>query len=349
MTGAWSLLGRAMALALVWGALAAYPGGAQDPGGGSLTIYGAVCPVDYAGDSFAEECAATPAAGASYQVRNTETGAMRPIDGGFAIANDEGIVTFEGLAGLAPGVIQILAMAPDNVGVLGGYIVPDVSCSAERTPDVEAELLDTEFTGMIIELVAQADDDLRCDAYFTPFSPPGGGDPTPSAETPGPAAAATPVPGRPGAVYAGDCPLGGADPGNVVSTLTALSAPDGESAGQPAAVVAETSFSVIPLSLEQLFAEPQVIGVGSLGEDAPGLVACGEIGGARNAAGHLVIGLREVGDSGFTGIAFLAPSAASPDRTNISVFIAAGLAGEHQETAGRGAVPAFAIWLTSAP
>jgi hypothetical protein len=225
-------------------------------------------------------------------------------------------------------VIQILAMAPDNVGVLGGYIVPDVSCSAERTPDVEAELLDTEFTGMIIELVAQADDDLRCDAYFTPFSPPGG-DPTPSAETPGPAAAATPVPGRPGAVYAGDCPLGGADPGNVVSTLTALSAPDGESAGQPAAVVAETSFSVIPLSLEQLFAEPQVIGVGSLGEDAPGLVACGEIGGARNAAGHLVIGLREVGGSGFTGIAFLAPSSASPDQTNISVFIAAGLAGEH--------------------
>lgn len=328
MAGVWGLLGYAAAAALVLGSRAAAPASAQEPGTETVTVYGAVCPDDYAGDSFFEDCYAAPAVGATYLVRNAETGEQRPSGGGFATADAAGRVAFEDLDGLAPGTIQILAEAPPEVAIPGGYTVPAAACTANGERNVEAELVESGFTGRIIELEVQAGDDLRCDIYFVPLSLRESGDPANSD------VAAVPAPGRPAAIYAGGCPDGDDDSGSLIAELTALAEPAGETMGQAAAVVAETSFSAVPLSLEQLLAERHVIGVGSPGEDAAGLVACGEIGGARNEAGSLVIGLREVGDSGLTGIAFLAPSAADPTRTGISVFLAAGLAGEDATARG---------------
>lgn len=57
-------------------------------------------------------------------------------------------------------------------------------------------------------------------------------------------------------------------------------------------------------------------------------VACGEIGGPRRADGSVIIGLREQHDSGLNGIAYLAPDPADPSRTQVSLFLAAGLAEE---------------------
>lgn len=336
MAGAWGLLGYAAAAALFLGALAAAPGSAQELGTETLTVYGAVCPVDYVGDSFFEDCYVAPAVGATYLVRNTETGEQRPPGGGFATAGAAGRVAFEELRGLAPGTIQLLAEASTEVALPGGYTVPAAACTANGERDVDAVLVESGFTGRIIELEVQAGDDLRCDIYFVPLSLRESGVPANND------AAAIPTSGRPSAVYAGGCPDGeDGDPGSIIAELTALAVPSGETMGQPAAVVAETSFSAVPLPLEQLLTERHVIGVGSPGEDAPGVVACGEIGGAFNEAGNLVIGLREVGDSGFTGIAFLAPSAADPEQTDISVFLAAGLAGE--DVAARGTPTALLL------
>ena len=333
MTGAWRRLGYVVAMALVLGARAAEPVSAEEPGTETLTVYGAVCPVDYAGDRFFEDCYAAPAVGASYQVRNTETGERRPSGGGFATANDAGLVAFEDLSGLAPGTIQILAEAPDEVAIPGGYTVPTVACTAGGDRTVDVAILESGFTGRIVELEVQAGTDLRCAVYFVPVSLQESGDSTKSDEVSA-ADVVAPATGRPAAIYAGGCPDGEDDLGALVAELTELAAPGGKMMGQVAAVVVETSFSAVPRSLEQLLAERQVIGVGSIMEDNPGLVACGEVGGAVNEKGNLVIGLHEVGDSGFTGIAFLATSSADPEWTDISVFLAAGLADE--DAAARG-------------
>lgn len=326
MTGGWALAVRAVAVLFVTGVLAAEPERAHGQETGTLTIYGAVCPVDYQGDRFVEDCSATPAAGASYQVRNTETNALLPSGGGFATANDEGIVVFADLGNLAPGTIQILAMAPDEMVVPGGYTAPAVTCTAGGRRGVDVALIESAFTGRIVELGAQGED-LRCDVYFVPLSLVSNGEATTPAETTGTDAAATPAPGRAPAVYAGDCADGEANPGGRVVALTELTAPAGAVVGQTAAAVAATSYSVVPLSLDQLLAEPRAIAVESRGEDASGLIACGEIGGVLNDAGALVIGLREVGGSDYSGIAFLAPSPVDPGQTEVSVFLAAGLAG----------------------
>jgi hypothetical protein len=50
-------------------------------------------------------------------------------------------------------------------------------------------------------------------------------------------------------------------------------------------------------------------------------IACGEIGGSLTPDGAVIIGLRELSDSGFTGIAFLAPGADGAS-TDVSAFVA---------------------------
>src|SRR5688572_8620324 len=59
------------------------------------------------------------------------------------------------------------------------------------------------------------------------------------------------TPPRPSHVHAGDCD----EPGEIVQPLTALNAPEGDVSGNSDAVVAESAFTTIPLSLEDLLAE----------------------------------------------------------------------------------------------
>jgi hypothetical protein len=248
-------------------------------------------------------------------------------------------VVFDDLGGLAPGSIQILAEAPQAVAVPGGYTVPAVTCVANGDRTVNAALLETAYPGKIVELEARAADDLRCDIYFVPFSLPESAESAAADETASSGATAPVVPSLPAAVYAGDCPESDDEPGALVSMLTELAVPAGQSVGQAAAVVAATSYSSVPLSLKQLLSDPLVIGVRPPATGVPGLVACGEIGGVINEAGDLVIGLRQVGGSGRTGIAFLSPSAAAPERTDVSVFLVMGLAAD--EGAGESTPVAF--------
>src|SRR5262249_20898392 len=54
-------------------------------------------------------------------------------------------------------------------------------------------------------------------------------------------------------------------------------------------------------------------------------LACGDIGGALDADGALIVGLKELDNSGYTGIAYLVPAANGS--TNVSVLIAKVLPG----------------------
>ena len=134
---------------------------------------------------------------------------------------------------------------------------------------------------------------------------------------------ATPVsqavaPVRPAHIHSGDC----MELGDVVVPLTDLTAPVGEGAGQSdEASPAESSFTNVPMTLDAILGADHAINIHLSPEQIDTYIACGEIGGVVDASGALVVGLREQSDSGYTGIAFLAPGADGAS-TDVSVFIA---------------------------
>jgi hypothetical protein len=86
-------------------------------------------------------------------------------------------------------------------------------------------------------------------------------------------------------------------------------------------VLAEYSFTSVPLALTDILAGEHAVNVHESTENISTYIACGEIGGTPDANGSVVIGLRELSDSGFTGIAVLTASADGAS-TDVSVFIA---------------------------
>ena len=145
---------------------------------------------------------------------------------------------------------------------------------------------------------------------------------TPAAATPVAQATAAPTEAatvaRPVHIHSGDC----VDLGEVVYPLNDLTRPVGEAAGQAdKATAAESSFTVVPVTLADLLAANYAINVHLSAAEISTYLACGELGGVVDANGALVVGLREQSNSGYTGIAYLIPD---PDgvSTDVSVFIA---------------------------
>lgn len=123
---------------------------------------------------------------------------------------------------------------------------------------------------------------------------------------------------RPVHIHAGDC----VNLGEVVVPLNDLTAPVGEGAGQAEeATQAESSGTNIPLSLPDILAADHAINVHLSAEQIDTYIACGEVGGIVDINGALIVGLREASNSGFTGIAYLAPGADGVS-TEVSLFIA---------------------------
>jgi uncharacterized cupredoxin-like copper-binding protein len=131
-------------------------------------------------------------------------------------------------------------------------------------------------------------------------------------------------PGRPAHIHAGTCDT--LDP-NPAFPLTNVAGVTGTASGPAAATPVETSFTTVAVDLATLLASENAINVHLSPEEADVYIACGEIGGVLDGAGALSIGLRQQNDSGFSGIAFLSPNAADPAQTDVSVFLAEGLAG----------------------
>lgn len=134
-------------------------------------------------------------------------------------------------------------------------------------------------------------------------------DATPEAERMGP---------RPAHIHTGTCN----EVGEVVAPLTDLTgATGGERVGQRRAIPAESSFTSVPLTLDAILGADHVVNVHLSAEEIDTYIACGEIGGRLSPEGTVIIGLRELNDSGFTGIAYLAPGADGAS-TDVSVFVA---------------------------
>jgi hypothetical protein len=101
---------------------------------------------------------------------------------------------------------------------------------------------------------------------------------------------------------------------------------EGERVGQSIAIEAETGYRTVDIPLDTLIDEPHVIVVRKSLDSQSTIIACGEIGGVNDQDDELVIGLHEMNNSGFTGIARLAYNAEDAQKTDVAVYLAAGLA-----------------------
>ena len=142
------------------------------------------------------------------------------------------------------------------------------------------------------------------------------------------------TPPRPSHIHEGDCD----ELGKIIQPLTSLTVPSGPTLGNSDAVVAEAAFTNIPQSLDELLATDHALKVHLSKEQIQTYLACGDIGGALDANGALIVGLKELDDSGYTGIAYLQP--AGNGTTNVSVLIAKVIPGHNGPAATAQAAPA---------
>ena len=75
------------------------------------------------------------------------------------------------------------------------------------------------------------------------------------------------------------------------------------------------------MTLDAILGADHAINAHLSAEEIGTYIACGDIGGAVEANGALIIGLAEDSDSGYTGIAYLQPGADGAS-TDVTVFIA---------------------------
>lgn len=127
--------------------------------------------------------------------------------------------------------------------------------------------------------------------------------------------------GRPAHIHAGSCDA--LDP-NPLFPLTNVALATGDVSGNDAATTAESSFTTLDVALDDILADDHAVNVHLSPEEADVYVACGEIGGTREADGSLAIVLREQNASGLTGVANLVPDPNNRGRTQVSVFLLGG-------------------------
>jgi hypothetical protein len=141
-------------------------------------------------------------------------------------------------------------------------------------------------------------------------------------------------PPRPSHIHDGDCD----ELGKIIQPLNSLTEPSGPTLGNSDAVVAEAAFTNIPQTLDELLATDHALKVHLSKEQIQTYLACGDIGGKLDANGALIVGLKELDNSGYTGIAYLQP--AGNGTTNVSVLIAKVIPGHNGAPATAQAAPA---------
>lgn len=135
--------------------------------------------------------------------------------------------------------------------------------------------------------------------------------------------------GRPASIQAGTCenPIPDA-----TIVLLALAKGVGKSAGAGDAVAGARSLSTVNMSIDDLLAPPHVIVVRADVTKPNSILACGEIGGIRQPDGSIVIGLREMRGSSYSGIAYLSVDPENATLSKVWVFIAKSLSEEDRGT-----------------
>lgn len=121
---------------------------------------------------------------------------------------------------------------------------------------------------------------------------------------------------HPAHIHSGTC----AQLGDVVSPLTDVAPlPNAGAAGPASAIPVELSVNQVDMPLQEIIDGGHAINIHQSAEEIDLYIACGDIGGVISDDG-LLIGLGELNDSGYRGVAQLQ---AAGDKTDVTVFLTA--------------------------
>src|SRR3954468_11963184 len=120
---------------------------------------------------------------------------------------------------------------------------------------------------------------------------------------------------HPAHIHSGSCD----QLGDVVIPLTDVAVPTGEAKGASTAHPVSVSDTVVDMSLDDLLAGEYAVNVHESAENIGEFIACGDIGGVTytdEGQVELVIGLRELNNSGHTGVVWFG---ADGDKTEVAI------------------------------
>jgi hypothetical protein len=154
------MLGAVLLLALLLiDAKSSVPGLAQEEGQ-TLTLYAAVCPIDYAGDAFFADCYDNPGEGFGFDPRISEATVDRPT-----LTDETGYVNFD-ITDWTPGTIAVPAYGPEDDFYDD---IAAVYCVAGGEQLVTS-FLDADAAEPIIAIEVPTTENVQCDLYFVPHS-----------------------------------------------------------------------------------------------------------------------------------------------------------------------------------
>ncbi len=92
--------------------------------------------------------------------------------------------------------------------------------------------------------------------------------------------------------------------------------------GPDDAIAGDISVTLVDLSIGDLVASPRSLVVQASADKPNSVLVCGEIGGSPLPDGALVVGLREMRGSAYSGVAYLTSDPSNLAQTTIWVFTA---------------------------
>jgi plastocyanin len=145
---------------------------------------------------------------------------------------------------------------------------------------------------------------------------------------------ATPTAGsahaHPAHIHVGTCDALDPNPTFPLTDVALASGASGDESDGASAIPVERSMTMVDASLEDLRTGGYAINVHQSAEDIGTYIACGNLSGVVDDSGALVVGLGELNNSGYSGVAILTDQG---KQTNVSVYLTEALSGAGAQAA----------------
>lgn len=141
---------------------------------------------------------------------------------------------------------------------------------------------------------------------------------------------------HPAHIHVGTCDNLDPNPTYMLSDVKPTAEAEAASGGSEAAIPVEQSVTTVDAPLDTLATGGYAINIHHSAADIGTYIACGNLTGAVDN-GQLVVGLRELNDSGHSGIAILTGKG---EQTDVNVYLAQGLSGAAMGQMATAATPA---------
>jgi plastocyanin len=135
---------------------------------------------------------------------------------------------------------------------------------------------------------------------------------------------------HPAHIHLGTCDALDPNPTFPLTDVALASGASGDESDGASAIPVERSMTMVDASLEDLRTGGYAINVHQSAEDIGTYIACGNLSGVVDDSGALVVGLGELNNSGYSGVAILTDQG---KQTNVSVYLTEALSGAGAQAA----------------